>query len=98
MTVFSVTRSFFKKEKMVQGRSAAQQKHLDICDESIGDLTWAGFTRVCCEVDIRDNFYHSWMCRGKREFDPEHHPEFAPPFLREEGFQALKVGGVMRSA
>ena len=78
---------------MVQGRSAAQQKHLDISDEKIGGLTWAGFTRACCEVDIRDNFYHSWMCRGKRGFDPELHPEFAPPFLREDRFQALKVSG-----
>ena len=91
LCLFIHYRSVFKKENQKSARSAVQLKYVDETVKSVEDQMWERFSRMCQDVDIRDNFYLSWFVRAKRGFNPEASPNYAPPFLTEEGFIALKV-------
>lgn len=86
-----MSRSAFNKENVKSGRSAVQLKYVEETTQTIEDKSWGRFRRMCEDVDIRDNFYLSWFARGRRGFNPEANPDFAPPCLREDNFLALKV-------
>lgn len=64
---------------------------MDETVKSVEDELWERFSRMCKDVDIKDNFYLSWFMRGKRGFNPEASPHYAPPCLTAKGFLALKV-------
>ena len=90
--IFSPYRALCDKNNLLKGRSAAQQKYLsDISQDFIADTLLTGFNRVSSEVSLKDNFYFNWICVGERGYNPESRPEFAPPYLREENFLALRV-------
>ena len=51
------------------------------------------YFKVAQEVPIQDNFYFNLLNRGKRGYNPAIKPNLAPPYLRKESFQKLKVSG-----
>ena len=79
------------KEQQTKGRSHAQLKYVDMSDKDVGASLWRRFSEVCRTIPVQDNFYLSWWLRGRRGFNPDSNPTFAPPFLTRDGFSKLKV-------
>jgi len=78
------------KEQQTKGRSHAQLKYVDMSDKDVGASLWRRFSEVCRTIPVQDNFYLSWWLRGRRGFNPDSNPTFAPPFLTRDGFSKLK--------
>ena len=81
----------FAGAKQDQGRSSTQLKYVEDAPDDVGWILWERFVKMCNSVPAQNNFYLSWSLRGSRGFDPTTKPEMAPPYLRKEGFLALKV-------
>ena len=89
--MFECIHSWYTGEKLDSGRSEAQRKYVKLSHKSTGAYFWKRICQVFQTVPIWDNFYLSLFIRGRRGFDPESNPAFAPPFLTREGFLKLKV-------
>lgn len=90
--IFTLLRSFssVKQQKNV-GRSAAQMKYVSKTNEEVTSGLWERFCQICRTQHLKDNYFMSWYLRGHRGYDPASKPEFAPPYLRRENFNQLKV-------
>lgn len=91
---YSYCRWYYSNDALSKnGRSFEQVKYVDMTSDEVGKHFWQQLLLLVQKSTVlaRNNFYFSWFIRGNRHFDPVLKPEFAPPYLTENGFQSLKV-------
>ncbi len=89
MCIFNLSRNVFTNQ--VCGRSAVQLKHVALTTDEMVEIMWERFCSVSQNVPNKDNFYYSLFLRGKRSTSSLTPNHLFPPYLREDGFNELKV-------